>query len=62
MDTQTAQLMTQRQVADLLGVSVETLRRWRRASTGPDACRLGPRVVRYNRTAVLAWLSTRGAA
>ena len=62
MDTQLTQWMTQREVAGLLGVSVETLRRWRRASTGPAARRLGPRVVRYDRAAVLAWLSTRGAA
>jgi len=62
MKTQSVEWLTQRQVAGLIGVSTETLRRWRRKSIGPTAARLGPRVVRYERSAVDEWLRTRGAA
>ncbi|MDN5855537.1 MAG: helix-turn-helix domain-containing protein, partial [Actinomycetia bacterium] len=44
------------QVARMLGVTTETLRRWRRLGSGPVARRVGPRLVRYDRVAVQAWL------
>lgn len=61
MNTQ-RELLSPAQASQLLGVGIETLRRWRRTGTGPPARRLGPRLVRYDRDAVLAWLETRETA
>lgn len=58
MNTPATEWMPPREVAQMVGVSVETLRRWRRDSTGPAARRIGPRTVRYERAAVVAWMST----
>jgi excisionase family DNA binding protein len=46
--------LTEAEVAELLKVSVGTLRRWRREGTGPPALRLG-RGVRYLRRDLDAW-------
>jgi excisionase family DNA binding protein len=46
--------LTESEVAELLKVSVGTLRRWRREGTGPPWLRLG-RGVRYLRAEVNAW-------
>ncbi|MGI5127452.1 helix-turn-helix transcriptional regulator [Pseudonocardia sp. CA-107938] len=62
MRTQSDQWLTGRQVAALIGVSPNTLRRWRHNSIGPAASRLGPRAVRYERAAVDEWLRTRQPA
>jgi predicted DNA-binding transcriptional regulator AlpA len=45
------------QVAELLGMSVATLARWRRYRQGPAWYRCGDRAVRYRRVDVDAWLS-----
>jgi predicted site-specific integrase-resolvase len=49
-------LMTPTQVKDWLGVSPATLRRWRVQGIGPAYIQPSPRVIRYRRSAVLAWL------
>jgi excisionase family DNA binding protein len=46
--------LTEAEVAELLKVSVGTLRRWRREGTGPPSLRLG-RGVRYRRRDVDRW-------
>jgi excisionase family DNA binding protein len=46
--------LTEAEVAELLKVSVGTLRRWRREGTGPPSLRLG-RGVRYLRSEVNRW-------
>ena len=46
--------LTEADVAELLKVSVGTLRRWRREGTGPPSLRLG-RGVRYLRAEVDRW-------
>lgn len=61
MDTQ-SEWLSPAQTGELLGVGVETLRRWRRRNIGPPARRVGPRFVRYDRAAVLTWLATRETA
>lgn len=48
-------LLTEAELAELLKVSVGTIRRWRSEGTGPPALRLG-RGVRYRRADVDAWL------
>jgi len=44
--TQPTRALTEREVADLLGLSVATLRAWRHRGQGPRFLRLG-RAVRY---------------
>jgi excisionase family DNA binding protein len=62
MSAHTVELLSPSEVAEELGVTVETLRRWRRSGIGPAARRLGPRLVRYERARVREWLAARGAA
>lgn len=52
-------LLSPTELATLLGVTTVTLRRWRQAATGPPWSRIGPHLVRYERTAVQKWLATR---
>lgn len=55
----TAQLLRIEHVAEITGISIETLRRWRRDwdrdHQGPPSFRLGGRVA-YKRTDVEAWI------
>ena len=51
------QLLTDPQLAKLLGVHLQTLRRWRYYALGPPAVYLGHRV-RYIRADVERWLKT----
>jgi len=53
-------LLTAPETADLLRMSVETLKRWRRQDIGPKATRVGPRAIRYDRAEVERWLRTTG--
>lgn len=48
-------LMSAEEVADFLGVPVNTLYQWRHKGTGPDAFRVG-RHLRYDPVAVREWL------
>jgi predicted DNA-binding transcriptional regulator AlpA len=52
------QLMSLRDVADLLEVSPNTIYYWRYQGTGPKGHRVG-RWIRYWRSDVLAWMSER---
>jgi len=49
------ELLTEQELADLLKVSVRTVRSWRTEGTGPPSLRIG-RGVRYRRRDVDAWL------
>jgi predicted DNA-binding transcriptional regulator AlpA len=49
--------LPERQVADLLGVSVLTLRKWRWQRRGPTYVKLEGRTVRYSASAVAAYLA-----
>jgi excisionase family DNA binding protein len=51
----TDKLLTQRQLADELEVSLRTLERWRQQGTGPAFIRVG-RSPRYRRSDIDAWL------
>ncbi|MEV7011972.1 helix-turn-helix domain-containing protein [Streptosporangium sp. NPDC051022] len=50
-------MLTRRAVAVRLGVCVRTLERWEKQGSGPQALRLGPRLVRYPAAEVDAWLA-----
>jgi excisionase family DNA binding protein len=45
-------------LADLLGVPVQTVYRWNYVGSGPPVIRVG-RFVRYRRSAVDSWLESR---
>jgi excisionase family DNA binding protein len=55
-------MLTTRQIADLVGVSPETVLRWQRHGHGPAAIRLPSGALRYRREDVEAWLTQRSTA
>jgi predicted DNA-binding transcriptional regulator AlpA len=52
------QLLDERGVAALLGLSPATMRNWRVKGLGPNFQRLSARAIRYRLSDVEAWLST----
>lgn len=50
-----------KELAKLLGVSVDTLAKWRKRNVGegPPWTRVGPKVIRYNAKDVEAYLASR---
>lgn len=50
-------LITDRAVAEIVGVSTRTLRFWRQHQKGPPFVRLSKKSVRYRRTDVDAWIA-----
>ena len=50
------ELLTEKDVAKLTGISVYTLQRWRRKGEGPQWFRVGVRMVRYSRFNLDEWL------
>ncbi len=52
-------MLSEKEVAAELGLSVDTLRRWRRNGGGPKSFTLG-RSIRYRSEDIGAWLSARG--
>lgn len=52
------QLLNEHAVAEVLGVSVATVRRWRLLQKGPKFLKLGA-LVRYRADDVTAWLESR---
>jgi phage terminase Nu1 subunit (DNA packaging protein) len=53
----TDRLLTERELADWLKVSIPTLRRWRMEGIGPEFIKCGPSLVRYQLATVQRWLS-----
>ena len=51
-------MVSRQDLAQKLGLSVETLRRWETEGDGPPSIRVGRRVL-YRATAVNAWLRAR---
>jgi len=49
-------LLSERELASYLGVSIDTIRRWRRKNEGPPYLMAGPRRPRYRKSEVDAWL------
>lgn len=60
--TQPGDLLTPRDVAQLLRVELSTLRTWRHRRKGPPSYRLDSGAVRYDRDAVEAYLAAQKAA
>lgn len=49
-------LLTEVEVANILGVAVPTLRNWRHLGKGPRFLKVGQRIVRYRRDDIEAFL------
>lgn len=56
------ELLSTRQVADWLSVSLQWLEIGRLRRYGPEFVRVGPRIIRYRRGAVINWLMQRAHA
>jgi excisionase family DNA binding protein len=54
----TDRLLTARQVADHLSLSVETVLRWHRSGKLPGGRRLGSNILRFDSGEIEAWLET----
>jgi predicted DNA-binding transcriptional regulator AlpA len=50
-------LLTERDLAEWLSVSIKSLQRWRMFRRGPAFLKLGSGLVRYSTTEVEAWLA-----
>jgi predicted DNA-binding transcriptional regulator AlpA len=53
-------LLTRREVAEYLRVSVATLERWARLGVGPRPHRIGPNTVRYRLSTLLGRMPSEG--
>lgn len=47
---------TTAEAADMIGVSVSTMRRWRATGDGPAWVTFGPRTIRYQAGDLLRWM------
>ena len=56
MDQSIEKLLDDRDLAELLKVSVETPADWRKSGLGPAYVRIGPRLIRYKRSDVQAFI------
>jgi excisionase family DNA binding protein len=54
-------LLTQRQAAEYLNVSITTLQRWRRKGIGPPSIRLPNGYLRFRRSDLDTWLEKHGS-
>jgi prophage regulatory protein len=53
------EMLTEPEVARLLGVSLSTVKRLRASGEGPPVIKVGKRAIRYRRRDVEAWLRRR---
>jgi predicted DNA-binding transcriptional regulator AlpA len=53
-------LLNSQKVAELLGVSVDTLGRWQASGRFPQPVRLSRKTVRWHRRTVRAWVNQQG--
>jgi predicted DNA-binding transcriptional regulator AlpA len=53
---QPQRLLTEREVAEILTVSIGSIRRWRMLNTGPRFYKIGGSAVRYKHEDVMSWM------
>lgn len=61
-DQKSVSLLTPKDLADLVGVSLETIRNWRLNGLGPPCVQIGRSVIRYRPEDVEAWLAEKAQA
>ena len=49
-------LLSEGEVARLIGFSMKTLQTWRMKGTGPQFVRISPRAIRYRLQDIMAWI------
>ncbi|MFD3972928.1 helix-turn-helix transcriptional regulator [Streptomyces cyaneofuscatus] len=57
-----AEMVPRSEFARMARVDISTVKRWARQGVGPRPRRLGPRVIRYDRSEVIAYLNQGEAA
>jgi predicted DNA-binding transcriptional regulator AlpA len=58
--THPTELLTDLEVAGALKMSRQTLANWRSDGRGPRFVKIGPRIVRYHRADLEAWIEEQG--
>lgn len=58
-DDDDSALIDPQTASGLLGVSVDVLAQWRARDLGPAYYQVGPKLIRYRRGEVVAWLEAR---
>ncbi len=58
---ETRRVLREQELARMLGIHVQTIRRWRRAGTGPKCIRLGPKLWGYVMEDLVAWQESQRA-
>jgi predicted DNA-binding transcriptional regulator AlpA len=56
------EFLSDRQLAEMLGVTTRTTLRWRRDGGGPKYVRVGARRILYARSDILAWTASKAFA
>jgi predicted DNA-binding transcriptional regulator AlpA len=54
-----AEMLSEQQAAEWLGLAPRTLQKWRHTGRGPKWCRYSARCVRYPLTELRAWTESR---
>jgi predicted DNA-binding transcriptional regulator AlpA len=49
-------LLTEKELSEVLNISIPTLRRWRSLNEGPEFVKCGPALVRYEWKTVQDWI------
>lgn len=52
-------LLTERHAADILGVSIRALQKWRLKGSGPKFVRISGRCIRYRKRELIKWTEER---
>ena len=52
-------LLTTEEAAKLLRISKEQMKLWRRDGTGPSFVRVSPKIIRYDREDIVAWIAAK---
>ena len=53
--------INEKQLSEITGISLQTLRRWATVGHGPARLKIGPRRVGYRESDVTAWINSRTA-
>jgi predicted DNA-binding transcriptional regulator AlpA len=52
-------MLTEKQVCGIVGVSRQTLIRWRKSGDFPQPFKFGPKLIRWHKSVVEKWMASR---